>query len=123
MADGFLWGDSTYRSSTTIARAITGTAWNGPRFFGVRPNLNGMPDVDSVTSLRTADAPRSAGPATSTVGRLLHRLDLSRPPSFVEPRFKRTVETQKRIPALAGGGLHPVVFLAGRSLRSEIDIH
>jgi len=30
---GFLWQDSTYSSLSTIARAITGTAWNGPRRF------------------------------------------------------------------------------------------
>ena len=35
--DGFLWRDTTYSSLSTIARAITGTAWSGPRFFGVRP--------------------------------------------------------------------------------------
>jgi hypothetical protein len=74
VADGFLWGDGTYRSLTTIARAITGTAWSGPRFFGVRPNLNGMRDVDSVTSLRTADAPRSAGPATVSSRRALQKV-------------------------------------------------
>jgi Protein of unknown function (DUF2924) len=34
--DGFVWQDKTYSSLTTIARAITGTAWNGPRFFGLR---------------------------------------------------------------------------------------
>ena len=34
--DGFVWHDTTYSSLTTIARAITGTAWNGPRFFGLR---------------------------------------------------------------------------------------
>jgi hypothetical protein len=34
--DGFLWQDTTYSSLSTIARAITGTAWNGPRFFGLR---------------------------------------------------------------------------------------
>jgi hypothetical protein len=33
---GFLWRDTTYRSLSTIAGAITGTAWNGPRFFGLR---------------------------------------------------------------------------------------
>jgi hypothetical protein len=27
-----------------IARAITGTAWSGPRFFGVRPYLSGSRD-------------------------------------------------------------------------------
>ena len=34
--DGFVWRNATYASLTTIARAITGTAWNGPRFFGLR---------------------------------------------------------------------------------------
>jgi hypothetical protein len=34
--DGFLWQSTTYSSLSTIARAITGTAWNGPRFFGLR---------------------------------------------------------------------------------------
>src|ERR1700739_3598871 len=52
-----------------------------------------------------------------------HRLYLFRPPSLVKPRFKRTVETQDRIPSLAGDGLHPIVFLVGRSLRSEINIY
>jgi hypothetical protein len=33
---GFLWQEGTYPSLSAIARAITGTAWNGPRFFGLR---------------------------------------------------------------------------------------
>jgi hypothetical protein len=45
-ATGWLCSKNTYRSLTTIARAIAGTAWSGPRFFGVRPDLNGMRDVD-----------------------------------------------------------------------------
>ena len=36
MNDGFLWNGSTYRSLSGIAYAITGTKWNGPRFFGMR---------------------------------------------------------------------------------------
>src|SRR5215207_10799266 len=36
VADGFVWREETYASLSTIARAITGTAWNGPRFFGLR---------------------------------------------------------------------------------------
>ena len=35
---GYLWGENSYKSLSTIARAITGTAWNGPRFFGLRAN-------------------------------------------------------------------------------------
>jgi len=34
--DGFLWGEVTYQSLSEVARAITGTNWNGPRFFGMR---------------------------------------------------------------------------------------
>ena len=36
VADGFLWQDKTYSSLSFIARLITGTKWNGPRFFGLR---------------------------------------------------------------------------------------
>ncbi len=32
--DGFVWQGSTYTSLSIIAKTITGTAWNGPRFFG-----------------------------------------------------------------------------------------
>ena len=34
--DGFAWQGSTYTSLSAIARAITGTAWSGPRFFALR---------------------------------------------------------------------------------------
>lgn len=33
---GFLWQGEIYGSLSTIARKITGTSWNGPRFFGLR---------------------------------------------------------------------------------------
>ena len=36
MADGFLWNGRAHNSLSGIARAITGTKWNGPRFFGMR---------------------------------------------------------------------------------------
>ena len=34
--DGFVWNGATYPSLSKVARAITGTRWNGPRFFGMR---------------------------------------------------------------------------------------
>ena len=34
--DGFCWQGTVYASLSTIARKITGTSWNGPRFFGLR---------------------------------------------------------------------------------------
>jgi Protein of unknown function (DUF2924) len=36
MADGFAWNGKTYDSLSKVAFAITGTRWNGPRFFGLR---------------------------------------------------------------------------------------
>ena len=33
---GFVWEGRTYRSLSEIAKLITGTKWNGPRFFGLR---------------------------------------------------------------------------------------
>jgi hypothetical protein len=38
LADGFAWNGKTYPSLSKIAQAITGTRWNGPRFFGLRDN-------------------------------------------------------------------------------------
>ena len=37
---GFAWNGAIYPSLSSIARAITGTAWNGPRFFGLRTKAN-----------------------------------------------------------------------------------
>ncbi len=34
--DGFVWQDQSYSSLSAVARAITGTSWNGRRFFGLR---------------------------------------------------------------------------------------
>ncbi len=36
LADGFAWNGKTYPSLSKVAFAITGTRWNGPRFFGLR---------------------------------------------------------------------------------------
>ena len=36
LSDGFSWKGKTYPSLSKVASAITGTRWNGPRFFGLR---------------------------------------------------------------------------------------
>jgi hypothetical protein len=36
LADGFAWNGKVYHSLSKVAFAITGTRWNGPRFFGLR---------------------------------------------------------------------------------------
>jgi DUF2924 family protein len=51
VANGFVWREATYASLSTIARAITGTNWNGPRFFGLRI------DKETTISPEKADAP------------------------------------------------------------------
>jgi hypothetical protein len=42
---GYAWNGTTYRSLSEVARAITGTNWNGPRFFGLR---DPRPTADAV---------------------------------------------------------------------------
>jgi Protein of unknown function (DUF2924) len=34
--DGFAWNDDAYASLSQVAKAITGTNWNGHRFFGLK---------------------------------------------------------------------------------------
>jgi hypothetical protein len=48
---GFCWQGKTYDSLSTIAKTITGTSWNGPRFFGLR----------SKRDRQTADDPEPCG--------------------------------------------------------------
>lgn len=36
LADSFAWNGKTYPSLSKVAFAITGTRWNGPKFFGLR---------------------------------------------------------------------------------------
>lgn len=41
LKDGFDWQGCRYKSLSAIARAITGTRWNGYRFFGLRERKRG----------------------------------------------------------------------------------
>src|SRR6266446_6465442 len=47
--DGFSWQGTRYRSLSAIARKITGTAWSGPLFFGLKR--------DRLVSRRSSQAP------------------------------------------------------------------
>lgn len=55
LEDGFAWQGKTWSSLSEIARDITGTRWNGPRFFGLRA---------------AADEPANPGPSVVTVSPL-----------------------------------------------------
>ena len=41
--DVFSWQATHYRSLSAIARKITGTAWSGPLFFGLKANRSAGP--------------------------------------------------------------------------------
>jgi len=66
---GYVWREATYASLSTIARAITGTAWNGPRFFGLRTGVNRRENIDGETHAGIADANRSRRHAVSRLTR------------------------------------------------------
>ena len=44
LEEGFAWNGQTYRSLSQIARVMTGTNWNGHRFFGLRQGQIGVVD-------------------------------------------------------------------------------
>lgn len=43
LENGFAYAGKTYESLSEIARSITGTRWNGPRFFGLRTEKEPQP--------------------------------------------------------------------------------
>ena len=51
--DGLSWQGTSYRSLSALARKITGTAWSGPLFFGLKPNCT--------AALKPSRGPGSAG--------------------------------------------------------------
>jgi Protein of unknown function (DUF2924) len=65
VANGFVWREATYASLSTIARAITGTNWNGPRFFGLRSDKETTVSPDTADALPAARKGRPHGRATS----------------------------------------------------------
>ena len=60
--DGFSWQGETYASLSTIARKITGTKWNGPRFFGLRDDRTDQAAAGKASSSTTVDQKSRKGP-------------------------------------------------------------
>ena len=69
---GFAWNGETYGSLSQVAKAMTGTNWNGHRFFGLRTaksdrsakagrngRVSAAPDIASIA--RRRDGPLSGG--------------------------------------------------------------
>src|SRR5215207_3231148 len=84
--DGFLWQGATYSSLSAIARAITGTAWSGPRFFALqgagdarqpkRKSAAGQNMANLVARRRVAAIARKSA---TTVNHALVHLDTTSP--------------------------------------------
>ena len=45
LEEGFAWNGQTFSSLSQIAKAMTGTNWNGHRFFGLRQGRIPAADV------------------------------------------------------------------------------
>ena len=56
--DGFSWQGTHYRSLSAITRQITGTAWSGPLFFGLRSKRSATPSPSPASV--TVDQPKEA---------------------------------------------------------------
>jgi hypothetical protein len=73
--DGFHWQDKTWSSLSAIAKAITGTAWNGPRFFGLR--VPGASETEQKTPPEAIEPPvrkpSRRGRHSVTISRPAHR--------------------------------------------------
>jgi Protein of unknown function (DUF2924) len=64
---GFCWQGKTYDSLSTIAKTITGTSWNGPRFFGLRSKK--MHDQEAGATNGRTSVDRDPKPQPSASGR------------------------------------------------------
>jgi DUF2924 family protein len=73
LADGFAYNGETYTNLSEIAVLITGTRWNGPRFFGLRskpdesgesvhPDRSDVPNRKAVTATRLNRSSDKGGP-------------------------------------------------------------
>jgi len=59
-SQGYVWEGQAYSSLSAIARAITGTAWSGPRFFALKSSAA----QDAAQDRRAARHHRQSQPST-----------------------------------------------------------
>ena len=56
--DGFAWNGGVYPSLSQVAKAITGTNWNGHRFFGLKAVRSGERRQSPATLLKLSRSSR-----------------------------------------------------------------
>jgi hypothetical protein len=64
---GFVWNGQTYVSLSKVACTITGTRWNGPRFFGLRQKGKGSDSKPEVRQQDPAAGRRPEGTCRGSV--------------------------------------------------------
>jgi hypothetical protein len=67
LEDGFAWNGRSYGSLSQIAKAMTGTNWNGHRFFGLRQGKTAAADQAREREKRRAGAAANP-PASASSG-------------------------------------------------------
>jgi Protein of unknown function (DUF2924) len=66
LEEGFAWNGQTYGSLSQIAKAMTGTNWNGHRFFGLRQGKTAAAETAIDRRKRRAGAAPTAADATTS---------------------------------------------------------
>jgi hypothetical protein len=66
LADGFAYDGNTYSNLSEIAGRITGTKWNGPRFFGLRSKMEESDKTTKAGCSSAADRAPIAPPIRSS---------------------------------------------------------
>ncbi len=66
--EGFAWNGKAHASLSAVAFAITGTKWNGHRFFGLRDRQKSPASLDDRTKSTSAPFGYGSEPARASVG-------------------------------------------------------
>jgi hypothetical protein len=66
LADGFAYDGNTYGNLSEIAVLITGTRWNGPRFFGLRSRKGESAEATNAGRSSSADRGSMIAPVRSS---------------------------------------------------------
>ena len=69
LEEGFAWNGQTFGSLSQIAKAMTGTNWNGHRFFGLRQGK-----TSQQTWARIAEKAEIGPPSVERMARRLERV-------------------------------------------------
>jgi len=95
LEEGFAWNGKTYGSLSQIAKAVTGTNWNGHRFFGLRQGKEGK--------RRQKPARQKQSGKGEAAVRVDHgqRRSYRSPSSGVSPMQPKEVEEAQRAPITA----------------------